>query len=94
MAGCHIEADELVTAVGLEPSSITSLMPLWLVVLIADGDEPSTAFSPGLLNDIWCSNPVSQSKLSSICWLGVDMSAIPLPKGDVGSSDMECGDSL
>lgn len=40
---CHIEVDE---AAGLfEPSSMTSLMPLWLAVLIADGDDPSMAFS-------------------------------------------------
>jgi len=29
----------------LDPSNITSLIPLWLVVLIADGLDPSTTFS-------------------------------------------------
>ena len=42
--GCHMV---LVPAGAgwLDPSNITSLIPLWLVVLIADGLDPSTTFS-------------------------------------------------
>src|SRR6266536_5779687 len=46
---CHIEAEE---AAGLfDPSNITSLMPLWLAVLIAEGEDPSIAFSLPSCND-------------------------------------------
>jgi hypothetical protein len=67
-AGAHMELVPVVVAGWFDPSNITSLMPLWLVVLMADGEDPSTAVSLGpLLKDIWCSKPVSQSKLSSRC---------------------------
>ncbi len=54
--GCHIAlVPTVVVGRWLEPSSITSLIPLWLVVLMAEGEEPSTAVSlgPALLKDIW-----------------------------------------
>lgn len=86
-AGCHME---LVPTGGawLEPSSITSLMPLWLVVLMAEGLEPSTAFSLLGWNDIWWSKPLSQSMVSSSCWFA-DRSAIPWAKGELGSSAID-----
>jgi len=40
---CHIDAEDVAGL--LDPSSMTSLIPLWLAVLIADGDDPSIAFS-------------------------------------------------
>jgi len=76
----------------LDPSTITSLMPLWLVVLMADGLDPSTACSLPL-NDIWFSKPASQSRGSSMCWLA-PISGRPCGNGDVGSSAMDCGESL
>src|SRR4051812_25931496 len=44
IAFCHM-APEVATGL-LDPSSITSLNPLWLAVLIAEGEEPSRAWSP------------------------------------------------
>jgi hypothetical protein len=53
MEDCHMELDAAEAVWWFDPSTITSLMPLWLVVLIAEGEEPSTAASVGpLLNDI------------------------------------------
>lgn len=89
--GCHMV---LVPAGAgwFDPSTITSLIPLWLVVLIADGLDPSITFSL-VLNVIWCSNPVTQSKPSSNCW--VEATSFKLcPKGEVWSSAMDCGESL
>lgn len=88
MAGCHMELVAAVAPGWLDPSTMTSLMPLWLVVLMAEGELLSTAFSLGLLNDMFCSNPVNQSKLSSKCWLP-DTSFMPVPKGDMGSRAIE-----
>lgn len=49
IARCHT----LVVAAGLfEPSNITSLIPLWLAVLIAEGEDPSTALSVLVSKDI------------------------------------------
>lgn len=93
-AGCHTELVAAVVAGWFDPSTITSLMPLWLVVLMAEGEEPSTAFSLlALLKEIWWSNPVNQSMLSSRCWVA-DMSGNPRGKGDMGSIAMDCGESL
>ena len=63
---CHMELE--VTA-WLEPSSMTSLIALWLAgVLIADGDEPSpTAFSLPVKSS-WCWKPFIHSKFSSMVW--------------------------
>lgn len=77
-------------ALWFDPSNITSLIPLWLVVLIADGLDSSTTFS--VLKDIWFSNPVNQSKLSSKGWLA-DMSVREEGNEEV-SSAMEGGESL
>lgn len=64
IVGGHMEAE--LVGKWFEPSTITSLMPLWLAaVLIADGDEPSIAQSFGPPKDICCSKPFIQSKFSS-----------------------------
>jgi len=48
-----------------DPSSITSLIPLWLAVLMADGEDPSKVLSK--VADIGIrSSPSIQSKWSSI----------------------------
>jgi hypothetical protein len=52
MMGCCCHADD--TAGLFDPSTITSLMPLWLFVLIAEGEEPSIAFSFDPLASICC----------------------------------------
>lgn len=49
-----------------DPSTITSLIPLWLVVLMADGLDPSITVSLAP-KDMWFSNPVTQSRPSSKC---------------------------
>jgi len=91
---CHIELVAAVAVWWLEPSTMTSLIPLWLVVLSAEGEEPSTAVSTGpLLNDMVWSKPVTQSK-SSNDWLAVDTSGSPCEKGDRGSMAIEGGESL
>ncbi len=65
----------------MEPSSMTSLIPLWLVELMAEGEEPSTAVSLGPLKDIWWSKPGSQSKASSRGG-AAEMSCRPWEKGE------------
>jgi hypothetical protein len=92
---CHMELVAAVAVWWFEPSTMTSLMPLWLVVLSAEGEEPSTAFSigPPLLNDIVWSKPVTQSKSSSD-WLAADMSGSPCGNGERGSMAIEGGESL
>jgi hypothetical protein len=68
MDDCHMDPDPAEAVWWLDPSTMTSLIPLWLVVLMAEGEDPSTAASVvPLLNDMWCSKPVNQSKPSSIC---------------------------
>src|SRR3569833_1095665 len=94
-AGGHMDvvAAAEVTAGWLEPSSIASLMPLWLVVLMAEGEDPSTAVSLGPLNEMrWAKPPASHSRSSKLGW-PPDMSWRPSEKGDVGSRAMDCGDS-
>jgi len=76
ICGGHITGPcqiELVSTVGgrwFDPSTMTSLMPLWLAVLMAEGEERSMAWSCiSLFKVNWCSKPGSQSKFpSSRCW--------------------------
>lgn len=88
--GFHIDADE---TGWLEPSSMTSLMPLWLAVLIADGEDPSMTFSFPSWKDICCWKPFIHSKLSSIGWFA-DTSEKAGGNGEAESMAMACGESL
>lgn len=52
---CYMEP--LVPAGLFDPSSRAPLIPLWLAVLVAEGEDPSMAFSLDLLNVMPCSKP-------------------------------------
>jgi len=64
-----------------DPSSMTSLKAPWLAVLIADGDDPSIAFSEKI---IWFSRPALHAKSSSSIGLLPAKGLANCLKGDCG----------